>query len=279
MPAMPGPLPFRAPGGKPPEPPERGFFHMRRAWTLCAIDSTQAARVAKARFVQGENNMNRSFAAALAVCGLTAGAALAQPAPGPRKTPAVLTHPGITSCATIADFLAYVDLPCGESGGLPLPPASADQLEKNKELVLRFYAGDRDVLADNFIQHDPAEPSTRQGWSNFMKYRMGAKDTAYGPTLGGKMGYGTTPEDADGKDINYLVAEGDMVVAIRFRWFPWPNGPEPIYKGIFVDVWRVKDGKLAEQWCSATPGDASMSAINRAKQNGDWVKFKNMNEQ
>ena len=198
---------------------------------------------------------------------------------GPRKPAAVLTNPGPTQCATLGDFLAYVNLPCGESGGLPLPPASADQLEKNKELVLRFYAGDTDTLAANFIQHDPAEPSTRKAWLGFFQYRARTHDSVYKPTMGGKTGYGDTPEDADGKDINYLVAEGDIVVAIRFRWYPWPGGPEPIYQGTFIDVWRVKNGKLVEQWCSATPNDATAEGIVLAKKEGNWFKYKNMNEQ
>ena len=198
---------------------------------------------------------------------------------GPRKPAAVLTHPGPTECATLADFLAYTNLTCGESGGLPLPPASADQLEKNKELVLRFYAGDMSAIADNFIQHDPAEPSTRAAWVGFFAYRGRTHDSVYKPNVGGPTGYGLTPQDGDGKDINYLVAEGDIVVAIRFRWYPWPNGPEPVYKGTFIDVWRVKDGKLAEQWCSATPNDATADGIALAKKEGKWFKYKNMNEQ
>ncbi len=228
----------------------------------------------------------------LAAALLATGASLAQsgpppgagPGPGagpmpPRKPVAVMTHPGPTSCATIADFLAYVNLPCGESGGLPLPAATPEQLEKNKELALRFYAGDTDVLADQFIQHDPAEPSTKKAWKQFFQYRMRTHDTVYKPTVGGKMGYGDTPVDADGKDINYLVAEGDIVVAIRFRWYPWPNGPEPVYKGLFIDVWRVKDGKLAEQWCSSTPNDATADGIRLAQKEGKWFKYKNFNEQ
>ncbi|MFT3905671.1 MAG: hypothetical protein QM718_05145 [Steroidobacteraceae bacterium] len=48
----------------------------------------------------------------------------------PREVPA-RTNPGITQCATIADFLAYKDLPCAQTGGLPLPAATPAQLEKN----------------------------------------------------------------------------------------------------------------------------------------------------
>ena len=227
--------------------------------------------------------ISRDFFAGLLTASLLVGAiAIAQDGP-PRKPAAVLTHPGPTACATIADFLAYVNLPCGESGGLPLPPASAQQLEQNKELVLRFYAGDRAVLADKFIQHDPAEPSSRVAWSEFLGGKLDAKEmaamAARRPHLGGPMGYGVTPVDADGKPINYLIAEGDMVVAIRFRWWAWPNGPVPIYKGTFVDIWRIKDGKLAEQWCSSTPDDAQLPRIEAAMRDGRWVKYKNMNEQ
>ena len=198
-----------------------------------------------------------------------------------RPTPAALTNPGVTRCATQADFLAYHNLSCPQTGGMPLPAATAAQLEKNKELVLRFYQGDRSVIADNLIQHDPAEPSTRKAWEEFFGYRMKANQANHTsrPNLGGPMGYGVTPVDGNNQDINYLIAEGDIVIALRFRWWDWPGGPEPVYKGVFADIWRIKDGKLAEQWCTGTPEDATATGIEMAKRDGKWVKFKNLNEQ
>lgn len=201
------------------------------------------------------------------------------PGPGARKPGEASVHPGITRCAKESDFLAYHDLPCAQSGGLPLPGANSALLEHNKELVLRFYQGDTSVIADQFIQHDPAEPSTRTAWLKFFQYRMRTAGSQKKPDLGGPMGYGKVPVDASGSPVEYLVAEGDMVIAMRFRWWPWENGPEPIYKGLFVDVWRVSHDQLVEQWCSATPEDATASGIALAKQEGAWVKFKNMNEQ
>ncbi|MGC3980230.1 MAG: hypothetical protein QM808_03135 [Steroidobacteraceae bacterium] len=192
-----------------------------------------------------------------------------------------LTTPGVTKCATEADFLAYKDLSCPQTGGFPLPKASAEQLEKNKELVIRFYQGDRSVIADNLIQHDPGEPSTRKAWEEFFSYRMkgNAASNTKKPELGGPMGYGVTPVDSTGSPVNYLIAEGDMVVALRFRWWEWPGGPEPIFKGVFADIWRVKDGKLAEQWCTCTPEDTSPAGTEMAKKDGKWIKFKNLHEQ
>lgn len=197
----------------------------------------------------------------------------------PRQPSAAQLHPGPTQCATAADFLAYHDLSCAQTGGLPLPKTTDAQREHNKELVLRFYQGDMSVLADQFIQHDPAEPSTKAAWNKFFSYRMRAGGSTKKPELGGPMGYGKVPVDQGGSPVEYLVAEGDIVVAMRFRWWPWEDGPEPIYKGLFVDVWRVDHDQLVEQWCTATPADASPRGIDMAKQEGSWVKFKNMNEQ
>ncbi|MFT3905670.1 MAG: hypothetical protein QM718_05140 [Steroidobacteraceae bacterium] len=147
--------------------------------------------------------------------------------------------------------------------------------------MLRFYQGDMEVIADDFIQHDPAEPSTRKAWQEFFGYRMKANQITgtKKPALGGAMGYGVTPVDGNKQDINYLIAEGDIVIAMRFRWWEWPGGPDSVYKGVFADIWRVKNGKLAEQWCTCTPEDATAVGIEMAKKDGKWVKFKNLNEQ
>jgi predicted SnoaL-like aldol condensation-catalyzing enzyme len=167
-------------------------------------------------------------------------------------------------------FLTNQNLPFAQTNGNWLPPVSAEQLEKNKRLVLRFYGGDRSVLADDFIQHDPGEPSTRVAWTEFMKHRMEGKGPR--PSVGGKPGYGDTARDSRGKPVNSMIAEGDIVVAVRQRDWDWSGGPEPVFKGIFVDIWRVQNDKLAEQWCSCTPSDAAIDLIQRAKDQGYWKK-------
>ena len=98
----------------------------------------------------------------------------------------------------------------------------------NKELVIKavtevFINGDAAALdrywSENYVQHNPQIPNGREalkqlisGGSN-MKYEMGL-----------------------------VVADGDFVmVHARITGF----GPNPL---IAVDIFRVKEGKLAEHW-------------------------------
>ena len=98
----------------------------------------------------------------------------------------------------------------------------------NKELVIQavnevFVNGDAAALdkywSDNYIQHNPQIPNGRESLKQML-------------TGGGNIKY----------EMGLVVADGDFVmVHARITGF----GPKPL---IAVDIFRVKEGKLAEHW-------------------------------
>ena len=98
----------------------------------------------------------------------------------------------------------------------------------NKELVIKavtevFINGDATALdkywSENYVQHNPQIPNGREALKQMI-------------SGGGKMKY----------EMGLVVADGDFVmVHARITGF----GPKPL---IAVDIFRVKEGKLAEHW-------------------------------
>ena len=98
----------------------------------------------------------------------------------------------------------------------------------NKELVIKavtevFINGDATALdrywSENYVQHNPQIPNGREALKQLM-------------SGGGNMKY----------EMGLVVADGDFVmVHARITGF----GPKPL---IAVDIFRVKEGKLAEHW-------------------------------
>jgi len=99
----------------------------------------------------------------------------------------------------------------------------------NKELVKTaiteaFVNRDKTAIdkywSDQYIQHNPQVPNGREG----LKQLFGL--------LGPEFKY----------DIGLIVADGDFVM-VHGRYMGF--GPKPL---VAVDIFRVKDGKLAEHW-------------------------------
>ena len=98
----------------------------------------------------------------------------------------------------------------------------------NKELVIKavtevFINGDATALdrywSENYVQHNPQIPNGREALKQLI-------------SGGGNMKY----------EMGLVVADGDFVmVHARITGF----GPKPL---IAVDIFRVKEGKLAEHW-------------------------------
>ena len=98
----------------------------------------------------------------------------------------------------------------------------------NKELVIKavievFLNGDVTALdrywSENYVQHNPQIPNGREALKQML-------------SGGGNMKY----------EMGLVVADGDFVmVHARITGF----GPKPL---IAVDIFRVKEGKLAEHW-------------------------------
>lgn len=99
----------------------------------------------------------------------------------------------------------------------------------NKELVQTaiteaFVNRDKTAIdkywSDQYIQHNPQVPNGREG----LKQLLGS--------LGSDFKY----------DIGLIVADGDFVM-VHGRYLGF--GPKPL---VAVDIFRIKDGKLAEHW-------------------------------
>jgi predicted SnoaL-like aldol condensation-catalyzing enzyme len=98
----------------------------------------------------------------------------------------------------------------------------------NKELVIKavtevFINGDATALdkywSENYVQHNPQIPNGREALKQLL-------------SGGGNLKY----------EMGLVVADGDFVmVHARITGF----GPKPL---IAVDIFRVKEGKLAEHW-------------------------------
>ena len=194
-------------------------------------------------------------------------------------------------------FLERKNLDHPQSTPFKMKQTSAAVREHNKQVVLDFYKviSDKKQWTDenakkyfwpDFIQHDPAEPNTSADFFAFFR-NMGPPagaapgGAAPGGAPAGAMAMrgppkmvGNTSSDSNGSAVNWMVAEGDIVVVLRHRNWEWKDGPEPVYNGIFVDVWRLVDGKIKEQWCSATPSDANLAHIREFQAKGMFPKTK-----
>ena len=112
-------------------------------------------------------------------------------------------------------------------------------LAANKKLVFDFW---REVfqthdmtsapkyMAEDYMQHNPNVPTGRQPFMDF---------------------FGRLPRQPVKAEIDNLVAmvaEGDMVVLAFKRELPDPQNPGKTYTTTWFDMFRIKDGKIAEHW-------------------------------
>lgn len=146
-------------------------------------------------------------------------------------------------------------------------PVSEAVKRANVKLVFGYYRRGTDrsdetllkFLSPNFIQHDVCEPSGEH---------------AYGQLFRDAAAQGGLPEQRDPEPkmrgasdsahhglIRSIVADGDLVVVIRDIARRWPGGPVPWMKTTFVDIWRVQNGKMTEQWASVVPGDGFSNPV------------------
>lgn len=148
----------------------------------------------------------------------------------------------------------------------PEPAAiTQQQREANVRLVFSYYRRGGDwsdktmltMLSPNFIQHDVCEPSTEQAYAKMFRDQLASG--------GMPESKNAEPQSQGMKDsaghglIRSIVADGDLVVVIRDLNRRWPGGPVPWMKTTFVDIWRVQNGKMTEQWASTVPGDGFSS--------------------
>ena len=112
-------------------------------------------------------------------------------------------------------------------------------LATNKQLVVDFW---REVfqthdmtsapkyMAEDYMQHNPNVPTGRQPFMDFF----------------GRLSRQPVKSEID--NLVTMVAEGDMVVLAFRRELPDPQNPGKTYTTTWFDMFRIKDGKLAEHW-------------------------------
>jgi predicted SnoaL-like aldol condensation-catalyzing enzyme len=110
-----------------------------------------------------------------------------------------------------------------------------DDTERNRTIVLTAFAefakGNlehlRDVIAADFVEHSPGNPSGRDAFVDFLR---------------------TAPVAGATLDLKRVVADGAYVV-LHYR-MTTPDAP----RGVAVaDIWRLADGLIAEHWDVVQP--------------------------
>jgi len=116
---------------------------------------------------------------------------------------------------------------------------SPEQVEANKKLVERFFReipygpGNNldlidELVAEDYVQHNPEAGQGREGVKHFFTNVIPL------PLTGDLAAEGTL-------EVN-IVGDGDLVVRQEIR-----------KNGMLVDIFRIKDGYLAEHWDAWRP--------------------------
>jgi predicted SnoaL-like aldol condensation-catalyzing enzyme len=169
--------------------------------------------------------------------------------------------------AAPSEVMPSKSFPYPQTAPIPIvPEVSRATQEKNKQLVLDFYKNVPDkrdwswanaskYFAEDFIQHDPKEPSGGKAYAAYMgeATKRRTMDTSRAAGSGGA----EIPRvvDSNNSPINTLFADGPYVIVVRRVNMPWPGGPLPVYGGFFADIWRLNNGRIVEQWCTCRDTD------------------------
>jgi len=175
-----------------------------------------------------------------------------------------------------------LDRSYAQTSPIPVPAVPEAERLHNEQVVIDFYykvahvkdwseANLLKYFDANFVQHDPSEPSTVHDYAHF----LGSMKRPVGPD--GKPAKTTVMPghhalDANGYPVNATFSDGPYVFVVRQRNWAWTGGPETVFNSVFVDIWRLKNGKITDQWCSCTPADANLPHIAEAKAAGLWTK-------
>ncbi len=127
-------------------------------------------------------------------------------------------------------------------------PATGDaQAAANEKLVLDYWrlawqAHDAEAaaryIAKDEINHNPNIPSGFAGFLAHVKPLWKDGKLPVKPEL--------DPKPA------VVMAQGDLVLVVEKRARPDPQNPGKSYDAYWFDLFRIKDGKIAEHWDPAT---------------------------
>jgi predicted SnoaL-like aldol condensation-catalyzing enzyme len=119
---------------------------------------------------------------------------------------------------------------------------SEDQLEENKRVVAQLFEvlyGEGDdldrideLVAEDYIQHNPSADQGREGIKRFFTDVLVPLPYRHAP-----------------RQVT-MIAEGDYVVRQEIR--------DHQYKGMLIDIFRVKNGQLVEHWDAYRPDPGSV---------------------
>ena len=122
---------------------------------------------------------------------------------------------------------------------LALLQSGDPRLAANKKLVYDFWREvfqTRDMaraptyMAEDYMQHNPRVPTGRQAFMDFF----------------GR--FEKQPLRPQIDNLVTMVAEGDLVILAFRRELPDPQHPGQTYTTTWFDMFRIKDGKIAEHW-------------------------------
>ena len=140
----------------------------------------------------------------------------------------------------------------GGLGAAGRSTCSRRQEAANKAIIASLKPGSpafHDLIADDYVQHSAEYARVAQINGISSKAAVSLIER-YG--LGKTRGRLAAMAAAPGKPADNLaykvIAECDFVVAVGEHWHPDPQFPGKYYPTYFFNMWRMKDGKMAEHW-------------------------------
>jgi len=133
--------------------------------------------------------------------------------------------------------------------------ASEAQLTANKQLVLGFFTfrGTLEAQAQKFLSKDYVQHNPRLLRLDGLTGAAGRD--AWLKDLQEAQKRGIDPVDLPGVHLDQpllLMAECDLVTALYRRQLADPDRPGQMYESFVFEIFRVRDGKLAEHWDQVT---------------------------
>ncbi len=142
----------------------------------------------------------------------------------------------------VTSFSAFAQVPV-----TVIPPAEQEawlqsddpQLAANKRIAFDLWrraivAADmdaaRELMAEDYIQHNPNIPTGRAPFIGFFGQRPQTEALDHIP------------------DLVAIMAEGDLVTMAFLREFENPNAPGQTYTTTWFDMFRIENGRVAEHW-------------------------------
>lgn len=161
----------------------------------------------------------------------------------------------LCACALALTGVARAGVPpTAAPDQLALLKSSDPKLAANKKLVFDMYrvliqGGHTEAapkyFTKDYIQHNPNVATGRDAMVAFMKSTRPVRPIE--PTIH--------------FPVITIMAEGDLVLVATVSYSPDPEAPGKKYAGTHFDLFRIKNGKIAEHWDSV-PKDKAMLHFN-----------------